>query len=149
METFSKQLYPQRIKLQANVNIFWSTSNCKVNKRWWKRKVNIQVNNRVLFTEECKSSSITCETKLQTLFCTKLMLLNLCSLVPLICSQGVFLSTFFHIRQENEYFDFSRVWKYTWVGFECFFVNGDFIETLIQLFSCWLQQQTMTISSIW
>lgn len=83
-----------------------------MNRRWWKRKVNIQVNNCVLFTEECESSSIACETKLQT----ELMLFTLCSPVPLICSQGVFLSTFFHIRQENEYFDFSCVWKYTeWV----------------------------------
>lgn len=44
------------------------------------------------------------------------MLVTVCFLVPLICSRGVFLSRFFHIRQENEHFDFFPVWKYTeWV----------------------------------
>jgi len=54
------------------------------------------------------------------------MLFTACFLVPLICSQGVFLSTFFHIRQENKYFDFFPVWKYTeWV------LNGSLLMEIL------------------
>lgn len=124
----------------------------KVEKRWIKggKKVNMQVNNYILFTEVCKSLSITCESKPQTD-----TVLHEINAFPCLFS----CSTHLQSGSVSEYIfpHQTRKWalwflpcvEIHWVGFECFFVTGGFIESLIQLFSCWLQQHTMETSCTW
>lgn len=121
----------------------------KVNKRWKKRWM-CKWTIGYCSLRNASPLSITCENKTQT--DTVLYKINAfhCLLSCFTHLQSGRVSEYIFPHQTRKWeLWFLPCMEIHWVGFECFFVNRGFIETLIQLFSCWLQQQTMETSCTW